>query len=200
VDTVRSRGRPRDAQIDRRVTDATLELLATEGYAGTTIQAVARRAGVRSSAIYRRWPTRIELIEEAIFPGFDDVSVEPTGDLRRDLARFIDAYRAALAQPAALVALPALLSTYHSGADTRPPEARGWGNARPQFAAILKAAPAEAVDPALDPDDLFDLLLGAILCRIFVLSFGMRAAAPDQTVELLCRAMQPLRDAAPSPR
>jgi AcrR family transcriptional regulator len=171
--------------------DATLELLAIEGFKGTTIQAVARRAGVRSSAIYRRWPGRIELIEEAIFPGFEDVTVEPTGDLRRDLARFIDAYRTTLANPAARAALPALLSIYHSGTDTRAPEARGWRSARPQFRAILQAAPAGDVDPGLDPDDIFDLLLGAILCRIFVLSFGLRAAGPDPTADLICRAVRP---------
>lgn len=170
--------------------DATRELLASEGFTGTTIQAVARKAGVRSSAIYRRWPTRIELIEETIFPGFDDLSVEPTGDLGRDLERFIEAYRTVFATRAALAALPALLSTYHSGVDIRPPEARGWRSARPQFRAILKAAPAEAVDPALDPDDVFDLLLGAILSRTFVLPFGQRASAPDRTVDLVRRALR----------
>jgi AcrR family transcriptional regulator len=171
--------------------DATIDLLSTAGFAGATIQAVARRAGVPASAVYRRWPTRIELIEEAIFPGFDSVSVEPTGDLPADLARFIAAYRAVLVHPAAVVALPALLSIYHSGADSRGPEARGWRSARPQFRAILDAAPVGAVDPTLDPDDIFDLLIGAILARIWVRSLGVRAEAADPTVDLICRALRP---------
>jgi AcrR family transcriptional regulator len=190
--SARGRGRPRDPDIDRRVMEATTETLVSDGFAGTTIQAVARKAGVRSSAIYRRWPSRLALIEEAIFPGFDDVSVEPTGDLRRDFDRFIQAYRIALAKPAALVAMPALLSTYHSGSDNRPPEARGWRSVRPQFQAILRAAPAGTVDPKLDVDDVFDLLLGAVIYRIFIISLGARADAPDHTSDLMCRAVRPL--------
>jgi AcrR family transcriptional regulator len=183
----RLRGRPRDDDIDRRVLDAARDLLAAEGFAAATIQAIARRAAVRSSAIYRRWPSRIELIEEAIFPGLDDVAVEPTGDLRRDLDRFVAAYRSVMGTPAGLAALPALLSTYHSGADRRDPAAR-WRSARPQFRAILDAAPAGEIDPALGADDLFDLLVGAVLFRIFIASQGLRADAPDHTVELVMRA------------
>jgi AcrR family transcriptional regulator len=187
----RLRGRPRDNDIDRRVLETARGLLASDGYAATTIQAIARGAGVRSSAIYRRWPSRIELIEEAIFPGLDDVAVEPTGDLRRDLGRFVAAYRAVIGAPAALAALPALLSTYHSGADPREPARRPWRSARPQFRAILAAAPPGAVDPDLDPDDLFDLLVGAILFKIFIAFQGLRADAPDLTVELVLRAVRP---------
>ena len=80
---------------------ATRELLAERGFEATTIQAVAARAGVHVSAIYRRWPSRIELIEEAVFPGFSPLDVQPTGDLRRDVRRFIDAYLEVFSAPAA---------------------------------------------------------------------------------------------------
>lgn len=190
-DAARSRGRPRDPGIDRRVLDAAVELLAAEGFASTTIQAVARKAGVRTSVIYRRWPSRLELIEEAIFPGFDDLSVEPTGDLHRDLVRFIEAYRAVFAHPAALAAMPVLISAYHSGVDTRAPEERGWRSTRPQLQAILAAAPPGAVDPSLDPDDVFDLLVGGILNRIFITSLGERVDTPDRTADLICRTVRP---------
>lgn len=193
---MRGRGRPRSEDIDRRVLQATGDLLAEIGFAETTIQAIARRAGVPSAAIYRRWPTRIALIEETVFPGFDDVSVKPTGDLRQDLTRFIAAYTATLGKPAALAAAPALISIYQSGSAARSTEAHGYRSARPQFTAILDAAPPGEVDPSLDPNDLFDLLLGSVLCRIFILSLAVRPPGRDNTVELLCRAMRPVpRDA-----
>src|SRR5215212_4661180 len=100
--TAVSKGRPRDEAIDRKVLEATSELLGELGFAETTIQAIARRAGVGPSAIYRRWPTRIELIEQAIFPGFDDVSVTPTGDIRADLESYVGALDQAFESPAAL--------------------------------------------------------------------------------------------------
>ena len=46
---------------------ATRELLVEEGYQATTIVAIARRAGVGTPAIYRRWPRREAIIEDAVF-------------------------------------------------------------------------------------------------------------------------------------
>jgi AcrR family transcriptional regulator len=95
----RRSGRPRNTAINERALVATRQLLVEDGFAATTIQAVAERSGVHASAIYRRWPSRIELIEEATFPGLRPLSVRPTGDLGRDLRRFIRAYLAAFSEP-----------------------------------------------------------------------------------------------------
>ena len=97
-------GRPRDTNISGRALIATRELLIERGFDATTIQPVAERSGVHASAIYRRWPSRIELIEEAAFPGISPADVHPTGDLGRDLHRFIRAYMAAFDAPAARAA------------------------------------------------------------------------------------------------
>ena len=61
-------GRPRDPQVDASIRAATLELLVEDGYQATTIQAVARRAGVSAPSIYRRWSSKAELVEAAVFP------------------------------------------------------------------------------------------------------------------------------------
>lgn len=188
---IASRGRPRKPDIDRRVIAATRELLAEAGFNATTIQAVSRRAGVRPASIYRRWPSRIEMIEEAIFPGLDPVAIEPSGDLAKDIASFVAAYRATFSSPVALAALPALVSGYHAAPDGSARAERAWQSARPQFRAILAAAPPGSVDPALDPDDLFDMLVGAVLYKIYAASLGNRTDAPDRTVELILRVIKP---------
>ncbi len=71
------------------------KLLVEKGFEGTHRAGRRQAVGVHSSALYRRWPSRIELIEEAIFPGFYPPIVAPTGDLRTDLLRFLQAYSAA---------------------------------------------------------------------------------------------------------
>ncbi len=185
------RGRPRKQEIDRRVIEATRALLAEVGFSATTIQAVSRRAKIRPASIYRRWPSRIEMIEEAIFPGLDSVAVEPTGDLERDLTSFVEAYRTTFSSPVALGAVPALVAEYHSKIATHRPVQRAWQSARPQFRRILAAAPASAVDPELDPDDAFDMLVGAILYKIHSASVGTRLEAPDNTVALILRVLRP---------
>jgi AcrR family transcriptional regulator len=113
-DGTRRRGRPRDASIDDRVLDTAELLLTEEGFDATTIQSFAERSGVHASAIYRRWPSRIEIIERAVFPGFAAFAVSPSGDLPKDLRRFIRAYLTTLSRPAARAAVPGLLSSYQS--------------------------------------------------------------------------------------
>lgn len=170
---------------------ATRALLAEAGFNATTIQAVSRRAEVRPASIYRRWPSRIEMIEEAIFPGLDAVSLKPTGDLACDMAHFVEAYRATFSSPVALAALPALISEYHAVAAGPGRADRAWQSARPQFREILQAAPEGDVDPQVDPDDVFDMLVGAILYKIHTVSLGNRIDAPDRTIELILRVLRP---------
>lgn len=107
-------GRPRDPHVDEAVRAATLELLVESGYQGTSIQAVARRAGVSAPAIYRRWSSKAELVEAAVFPS--DL-VEPTGagdDLGEELAGYCARILDYLAQPAVRVAIPGLLTEYQT--------------------------------------------------------------------------------------
>jgi AcrR family transcriptional regulator len=185
----RSPGRPRDRSIDERALAAARELLVEVGFEATTIQAVAERSGVHSSAIYRRWPSRIELIEQATFPGLSPPSVRPTGDLHRDLRRFVRAYVAAFDAPAARAAAGGLLANRRFAA--RAPELYVGVSARPRFRAILAAAPADSVDPAVDPDDVFDMLLGAIIARTQLLTGGTRRRPQERIVELTLRLLRP---------
>jgi AcrR family transcriptional regulator len=190
----RGRGRPRDAGIDARVMAATLELLAEEGFAGANVQAISRRANVHSSAIYRRWPTRIELIEEAVFPGLDVAAVRPSGDLGRDLRRFLRNYVRTRGSPAARAAASGLLASYQGGVTPRNSEDWIRVSARPQFQDILNAAPAGSIDPDLNPDDVFDMLVGAVLGHVLVPTLAGRPRFVERTVDLVIRLLRPLSE------
>ncbi len=184
----RGRGRPRDEAIDDRVLAATLELLAAEGFGATTMTAVARRAGVGTPALYRRWSSRTELVENAIFPGFPDLVLEPTGDLRADVQRYVDAYCAAFASPAARAAMPGLISDYQAdpGIHRRIGDRIAGSRVRDAFAAILRH---DVTDPAMDPDDALDVLIGSVMQHSFVRPFTGRR--PDNTyiTDALVRAV-----------
>jgi AcrR family transcriptional regulator len=62
----RAPGRPRSAQADQAIIDAIVDLLVDRGYREVTIEAVAARAGVAKTTIYRRWPSKAEMVVEAI--------------------------------------------------------------------------------------------------------------------------------------
>ncbi len=183
------RGRPRDPDVDVRIRQATLHLLSEGGFAATSIAAVARRAGVGAPAIYRRWSSRVAMIENAIFPGFDELDVHPTGDLRRDLQRYVDAFVLTLDRPAARAALPALLSVYQSDPASNAFAAqRVGGSVRKAFTALLTA---EATLPQDGPtaDDVLDMLIGAVLFHLFVRPFSGRQMASGYIAELVYRAV-----------
>lgn len=91
-------GRPRDPGVDAATLEATFELLASEGYGGLTIEAVAARAGVSKNAIYRRWKDKVALVLDSIEHHARPERPTPdTGDFRADFTTVLDEMVSALA-------------------------------------------------------------------------------------------------------
>jgi AcrR family transcriptional regulator len=63
-----------------------LQLLQQHGYDRLTLDAVATTARASKATVYRRWPTKAELVLAAFIEGIRQVAVPPdTGTLRGDL-------------------------------------------------------------------------------------------------------------------
>lgn len=77
------RGRPRSPEADQAIVEAALELIAEEGISALTVEAVADRAGVGKSTIYRRWASKTELVDAA-FTHLSDQFPEAHGHTTRD--------------------------------------------------------------------------------------------------------------------
>ena len=80
-------GRPRDPGVDRRVADAAVALFGEAGWAGFSVEAVAKRACVGKASIYLRWPTKEALLVEALCRRVGIIAEVDTGSLRGDLVR-----------------------------------------------------------------------------------------------------------------
>jgi AcrR family transcriptional regulator len=80
---VRSGGR--SARVVSRVLETTLEVLGHEGYSGLRIDDIAAKAGVNKTTIYRRWPTRGELVVAALTRHAAPPQVVESGGLEEDL-------------------------------------------------------------------------------------------------------------------
>src|ERR1700753_4007122 len=66
----------------------TLRLLQEHGYDGLTVDAVANAAHASKATVYRRWPSKAELVLAAFIEGVRQVAVAPnTGTLRGDLLK-----------------------------------------------------------------------------------------------------------------
>lgn len=71
-----------------RILKAAVLLLVERGAAGFVIDAVAARAGIAKTTIYRYWPSRSELLTAAISHMGGDTRIPDTGALRDDLVEF----------------------------------------------------------------------------------------------------------------
>jgi AcrR family transcriptional regulator len=81
-----TRGRRRDPDIERRIIRAAIDEYARTGWAGFSMEGVARKAGVGKAALYLRWSTKEQLLLDSLdaqsSPLTEDVD---TGSLEGDV-------------------------------------------------------------------------------------------------------------------
>src|SRR5205807_8325497 len=81
-DGPRPRGRPVKVEIEPLVLQAARDLWAEVGYGGASVEAIAARAGVAKTSIYRRWPNKGVLMYHAVIGRAADFDVIPdSGDI-----------------------------------------------------------------------------------------------------------------------
>jgi len=153
---------PREAEL----LAVTLRLLQEHGYDRLTVDAVASAARASKATVYRRWPSKAELVLAAFIEGVRQVAVPPdTGTLRGDLLRLgelvcLEAHQLASTIRAVLVEVsrnPALNDVMqHQFIDQRK--------------ALIQHVLQQAVDrgeiaEAAITDELWDLLPGYLIFR-----------------------------------
>jgi AcrR family transcriptional regulator len=76
----------RSARVREAVLSAVLQELTDNGYAALSVEAVASRAGVNKTTVYRRWPTLDDLLVDALMTWSHDAIPGPnTGSIETDL-------------------------------------------------------------------------------------------------------------------
>lgn len=182
-------GRPRDPEKDVAVVQATRELLVEAGYQGTTVVAVARRAGVGAPTIYRRWASKEALVEEAAFGHAQPAPLpEPSGDLRTDLRAWVAMFLDWLAHPVTRAALPGLLAAYHRDDELYERLVlRSELGVRTIMVGTLSPALAKlpAVQRGNRADAVFDFLVAATAARAMTRGLADRDHFCDRTADAL---------------
>lgn len=99
--------RRRGAELEDALLDAAWDELVENGYASFTIDAVAARAGTSRPVVYRRWPTRQELVRATVArAGARDRPATPdTGSLRGDLIALLELANATRVSLAAVLSV-----------------------------------------------------------------------------------------------
>jgi AcrR family transcriptional regulator len=79
------RSRRTSGDVEEAILAATLEILDEAGFKDLTVEAVAARAGAAKTAVYRRWPSKVPLVVDALARSQPALVAPDTGDLRSDM-------------------------------------------------------------------------------------------------------------------
>jgi AcrR family transcriptional regulator len=192
------RGRPRSAEADRAIAEAALDVLADQGIAGFSVEAVAHRAGVGKATVYRRFAGRDEVLAAALDYLRDDLpAAPPQGTARERLEMVLESIRTPMMATrsgrimaqviSASAQQPDFLASFYE---------RVLGPRRRLLVGILREGVDEGwVDPQVDLDAVATLLVGPM---IFLKMWYGTPIADTPTAQIVDLALRGIAVSPPS--
>ena len=180
-------------EVTQAITDAVLHELAEQGYGRLSMEAVAKRAGVGKSALYRRWPSKHEMITAVVAEfSITRTGLKDTGSLRGDLRLTLQAVHDWLTHPLFSRILPDLVAEGARHPANAERTSTAIGGPRRELAEVMLR---RAIDRGELPEDTdlemaLDLLAALIYWRLVV-----RQAPPgpdylEKVAETILRALK----------
>jgi AcrR family transcriptional regulator len=179
-------------EVTQAITDAVLNELAEQGYGRLSMEAVAKRAGVGKSALYRRWRSKHEMITAVIAEfSVTRASDVDTGSLRGDLRETMQGLIDWLTHPLFSRILPDLVAEGVRNPDTAESTRTSIGGPRREVGeAMLRRAIARCELPEdLDMEMALDVLAAPIYWRLVVRQAEAEPDYLDRLVEYALRAL-----------
>ncbi|MDF3289356.1 TetR/AcrR family transcriptional regulator [Streptomyces silvisoli] len=180
-------GRPRSAEADLAILDATRSALVELGWGKLTMGDVATRAGVAKTTLYRRWANKNELVVDAVAALFDELQLPDRGSLLADVEGVVMEFAELLERPETKTALMAVIaeSTHDDALRVRIREAIVDRQKRLVVLGRQRAQARGELPPDVPPDGcaddplaeqaaarnadlIFDVIAGAVVHRILV--------------------------------
>lgn len=181
-DAPRRRTGGRSARVRSAVLQATIAQLLEVGYDRLSVHEVAAAAGVAPTTVYRRWPTRAELILAAL-QELSAVAIEvpDTGTLEGDLRSLIRSIAATVGQPA--------LRPVQRSIAALPDDVAGeyrrsfWADRLDRTSAVVERAIARGELPkGTEPSHVLELLIAPIWFRLIISDTPLDDDALDRWV------------------
>ncbi|WP_018635413.1 TetR/AcrR family transcriptional regulator [Parafrankia elaeagni] len=163
-------GRPRDESRDHTIRQAALELLAEHGYDGVTMDRVATRAKAGKATIYRRWPSKIALVMDALTQFTEQtMQVPDAGSLRNEMVTFLLSFVELAGSEQGRI-MAEMVSEMPRNPELRSAvRERMWSQRRSSSESIVNRGIARGeVSPEADPTILIELGTALILQRLLI--------------------------------
>jgi AcrR family transcriptional regulator len=185
-------GRPRSHGVDTSVLEAAIDLLASKGPDGVTVNAVARRTGVARASIYLRYPNRMALLGAALRAAIGRQPYRLEGDIEADLRQGAAQAQAILATPSFRAILPEVVR----GLLHQAPGAEGITsdmvapNRRPVADEYRDGAAAAGFRPDIDPDLPFKLIVGGVIMSLLADGIAPTISEATQVADIVIAGLR----------
>jgi AcrR family transcriptional regulator len=178
----------RSARVRAAVIAATLAELADRGYSGVSLDAVASRAEVHKTTVYRRWRTKEALVLEAMLEqASQTVAVPNTGSLRGDLLELARRSAAIQTSPAGEAVVRAVAGEAAGNPQMAAASRRFWAERLELDRTILQRA-CDRGEIRADNKPVIEALLGPLYFRLLVTGEPLDDAYIESVVDLVYTA------------
>lgn len=110
-------GRPRSADVDRRIFKETLDVVSERGFSGVTVNEICERAGISRATFYRRYPSPAEALAEAINEAFEFHALPHSQDPVEYLLEFAQSIERSYSDPRIAPAIGFMIGEYKAKPD-----------------------------------------------------------------------------------
>jgi AcrR family transcriptional regulator len=162
----------------------TLRLLQEHGYDRLSLEAVATTARASKATLYRRWPTKAELVLAAFVEGTRQVAVDPdTGTLRGDLLQLGEAICAHVGAHASTIRA-VLVETSRSAELDAMMQQQFLGERKALMEHLLaRAVDRGEIESSAITEDLWDVLPGYLIYRSILTGRSPSSHTVDDLVD-----------------
>ncbi len=201
AETKPAKSRPggRSARVVASVMQATNEVLAEAGYDGLSIEEVAARSGVHKTTVYRRWPTKAELVAAAVgVSSARNVTVPDTGSFRGDLVMFATGIVNYVSDEQTQAATRSLVAAAAGSEDLSQRLYAFWQERLANAAPIVERAVARGeLSPTVDPKIVIEAVIGPIWVRLLLTGEPVTASLAEEVVALVADGLANRSESAP---
>jgi AcrR family transcriptional regulator len=186
-------GRKRSEESRLAILAAALELLAEVGFAGLTIEGIAARSGAGKQTIYRWWPSKADVVLDALATQADlHIPIPDEGSYAADLRSFLWSSFRLGRDPRILAVLRALMAQAQIDPDFGERfRASFLQRRRDALAVIVERARARGdLPPVPSPDFVADIVFGVIWYRVLARDEPLDDRLPDELTAVLARYVE----------
>jgi len=170
-----------------QITSAARKLFLTQGFNGTSMDAVTAEAGVSKQTLYAYFPTKLDLLAEVLYAGMSELVLLPPdpletnslGDLREHLITFASRLTTSLLQPETIALMRLVLGEVFHVPELRTTFREALpGQVLARTEALLRQADARGVLRVEDPELGARMFVGPVMTYVALDGFLSADPAP----------------------